>query len=85
VLERVVSGNVKTLQDALDEDKEVKWQRALRDAAALFTLLTGWPLLAIARPAGYLAGVAQGRIEPTSELDLARGVITGAASPESKQ
>lgn len=59
-------------------------QKAVRDAAALITVTTGLPAMTLARPVGYAAGVAQGRIEPTSAADLARGLITGTASPESK-
>jgi hypothetical protein len=38
----------------------------------------------VARPLGYLAGVDQGTISPTSTADAARGLVTGVASPESK-
>jgi len=38
----------------------------------------------VARPLGYLAGVQQGTISPTSTADMARGLATGAASPASK-
>ena len=60
-------------------------QKAVRDVAAAATLITGLPIYAGARPLGYLAGMAGGNIEPTSPVDLARGVVTGTASPESKQ
>jgi GNAT superfamily N-acetyltransferase len=60
-------------------------QKAVRDVAALVTVTTGLPAMTLARPVGYGAGVAQGRIEPTSAADAARGLVTGTASPESKQ
>jgi hypothetical protein len=60
-------------------------QKAVRDVAAAATLITGLPVYAGARPLGYLAGLADDRIEPTSPVDLARGLATGTASPESKQ
>mgnify|MGYP006921293764 CR=1 FL=1 len=60
-------------------------QKAARDVAAAATLITGLPIYGLQRPIGYLAGIAGGDIEPTSPVDLARGVITGTASPESKQ
>lgn len=60
-------------------------QKAVRDVAAAATLITGLPFYAAARPVGYLLGVAQGKIDPTGPVDLARGVVTGTASPESKQ
>jgi hypothetical protein len=60
-------------------------QKAIRDTAAAATMLTGLPFYAAARPGGYAAGVAQGRIEPTSPADAVRGAITGTASADSKQ
>jgi hypothetical protein len=33
---------------------------------------------------GYLAGIADDKIEPTSFADLARGLVTGVPSPESR-
>jgi len=48
------------------------------------SIATGLPAVAIARPLGYLAGVEQGKIEPTSAVDMARGLITGTPSPTSK-
>jgi hypothetical protein len=59
-------------------------QKAVRDVAAAATLLTGLPIYGAARPLGYLAGVADDRIEPTGPIDFARGLVTGTASPESK-
>lgn len=84
IVERAVVGNIQTAAEVFDEDKQVRWQRALRDAAAGLTLLTGLPLLPLARPVGYAAGVAQDKIEPTSPVDAARGLITGTASPDSR-
>ncbi|PZP11560.1 MAG: hypothetical protein DI607_10525, partial [Sphingomonas hengshuiensis] len=60
-------------------------QKAVRDSAAALTMLTGLPIYAIARPAGYLAGVADRHIVPTGDLDMARGLLTGTASPESRR
>ncbi|MCH9839234.1 hypothetical protein K0U83_26470 [bacterium] len=60
-------------------------QKAVRDVAAAATMITGLPIYGVARPIGYLAGLAGGNIEPTGPIDLARGVVTGTASPESKQ
>lgn len=59
-------------------------QKAVRDVAAAATLLTGLPFYAAARPVGYAAGVAQGKIEPTDAVDAVRGTVTGTASKESK-
>lgn len=60
-------------------------QKAVRDTAAAATLLTGLPIYAAARPIGYAAGMADDRIEPTGPIDLTRGLVTGTASPQSKQ
>ena len=60
-------------------------QKAVRDVAAAATMITGLPIYGVARPIGYLAGIAGGSIEPTGPVDLARGLVTGTASPESKQ
>jgi hypothetical protein len=59
-------------------------RKAIRDVASLVSLATGLPLVAAARPAGYLADVAQDKVDPTSALDAARGVVTGTPSPASK-
>lgn len=60
-------------------------QKAIRDVATLVSVATGIPVYAAARPLGYAAGVADNRIDPTSPVDLTRGLVTGTASPESKQ
>ena len=57
---------------------------SVRDVATLLTLLTGLPVSAVARPLGYLAGMSDYRVNPTSGADMARGLVTGVASPESK-
>lgn len=59
-------------------------QKAVRDVATAATLITGLPIFTVGRPLGYLAGMADDRIEPTGPADLARGLVTGTASPESK-
>jgi hypothetical protein len=58
--------------------------RTVRDVASLVSIATGLPALAVARPLAYLAGVDAGQISPTSPADAARGLVTGTASPESK-
>ena len=60
-------------------------QKAVRDVSALITVATGLPAMTAARPLGYAAGLAQGKIEPTGPVDAARGLVTGTASPKSKQ
>lgn len=60
-------------------------RKAVRDVATLIAMSVGIPATAIARPLGYLADVEQGRVEPTSPADAARGAVTGVASPDSKR
>jgi hypothetical protein len=84
LLESALGGNVQTVSEILDSDKEVNARRAVRDAATLVSVFTGLPAYAVARPAGYLAGIADDKIEPTGPLDVARGLVTGVASPDSK-
>jgi hypothetical protein len=59
--------------------------KAIRDVSSLLSMLTGLPFRAAARPVGYLAGVADDSVDPTSAADAARGVVTGVASKESRQ
>lgn len=37
----------------------------------------------VAKPVGYMAGIDQGKTNPTSQADILRGLVTGVASPES--
>ena len=60
-------------------------QKAVRDVATLISVATGLPAMLVARPIGYLTGVADNRIKPTGPADAARGIATGTASPESKR
>lgn len=65
--------------------EEVSARKAVRDVATLISMTTGLPAYAIARPVGYMTGVAEERIAPTGPLDNVRGLVTGTPSPESKQ
>ncbi len=81
LLESAVSSPASVYKAIVEEGSA---QKAARDVAAAATLITGLPIYAAARPVGYLAGMADGRIEPTGPVDLARGLVTGVASPESR-
>jgi hypothetical protein len=81
VLESAVAAPQNVYKAIVDEGSA---QKAVRDMSALITLATGLPAMTLARPLGYAAGVAQGKIEPTGPVDAARGLVTGTASPESK-
>lgn len=72
-----------SIYKAMAEDG--KASRAIRDTLTLISIVTGIPVAALGKPLGYAADVAQGRIEPTGPLDAARGVISGAASQDSKR
>ena len=82
VLESAVGAPASVYKAIVDDASA---QKAVRDASALITVMTGLPAMTAARPLGYLAGVADERIEPTGPVDAARGLVTGTASPESKQ
>lgn len=60
-------------------------RRDVRDTATMLGMLTNLPLGWFGRPAGYLKDVADGKVEPTGPVDLARGLLTGTPSPESKK
>lgn len=81
LLESAVSSPASVYKAIVDDGNA---QKAVRDVAAAATLITGLPIYAAARPVGYLAGVVDERIEPTGPVDLARGLMTGTASPESR-
>jgi hypothetical protein len=72
-----------SVYEAAANDKSA--QKAVRDVATLISLTTGLPANAIARPVGYVAGMADDKINPTGPADTARGLVTGIASPKSKQ
>jgi hypothetical protein len=62
-----------------------KFNRAdVRNVLTLLGLVSGLPLVPLAKPLGYAADVANGDVEPTGPLDAARGATTGAPSPGSK-
>lgn len=72
-------------QDIIDEFEDKSARKAIVDVASFLTLITGLPFIVPARSAAYAVGVETGEIEPTDELDYARGLVTGSASEASKQ
>jgi hypothetical protein len=58
--------------------------KTVRDVATLLTLATGLPASGSVRPLAFATEVASGRAAPTGPVDVARGAITGTASPASK-
>lgn len=59
-------------------------RRDVRDLMNMLGIISGTPIGALGRPVSYGVGVAQGDIEPTGPVDVARGLVTGAPSPESR-
>ncbi|MBV5338144.1 MAG: hypothetical protein J0665_01105 [Deltaproteobacteria bacterium] len=53
---------------------------AVKDTLAAIGMVTGLPAGALGRPLGYLAGMEDGKYEPSGPLDLTRGLITGMRS-----
>ena len=76
-------GTVKTAINIVDEDRDITGKN-VRDVLTLLSLITGIPLTVLGRPIGYAVDVESGKIDPTSEADYVRGLITGKASPESR-
>jgi len=54
-------------------------RKAVRDLIDLLGLLTGLPVGAFKRPAGYLADVYDGNEEPDDALEATRGLVSGRA------
>jgi hypothetical protein len=59
--------------------------RAVKDVATAVSIATGLPAHWAGRPASYLTGIIEGDINPTGFGDFTRGLVTGVASPESKE
>jgi len=64
-----------SIYQAMSEEGHSK--RAVRDVLTLLGLVTGLPLGAFGRPAGYLADVADGVAQPETAGDVARGLLSG--------
>jgi hypothetical protein len=74
----------RAILDVVSEDKEVTGQD-VKDVMTLISLTTGIPVTLLGRPVSYLVDVNRGKVEPTSTVDLMRGLITGTATKESKK
>jgi hypothetical protein len=83
-LEGASIGVVKAGINIVDPDKEVTGKN-VRDILTLISLATGIPVTVLGRPIGYAIDVERGKIEPTSEADYIRGLVTGKASESSRQ
>ena len=56
----------------------------VKDVITLLSLVTGVPLTVLGKPIGYAMDVESGKINPTSDGDYVRGLITGRASEGSR-
>jgi len=74
----------RAILDVVSEGKEVTGQD-VKDVMTLISLSTGVPVTILGRPVSYLVDVNRGKVEPTSTVDLMRGLITGTATKESKK
>lgn len=72
-----------SIYKAIAEDGSGK--RAIRDTLTLVSIATGIPVAALGKPLGYLSDIGQNKVEPTGGVDLARGLVSGAASSDSKR
>lgn len=82
VLEAATVGTVRTGINIV-QNGEVSGKN-IRDVLVLMSLITGIPLTVLGRPIGYAVDVESGKIDPTSEVDYVRGLITGKASSASR-
>lgn len=69
---------------AMDPERDLRGQD-IKDAATLLSLLLGIPLTAPARPASYGFDMATGQVQPSGAVDAARGLVTGAVAPGTRQ
>ncbi|MGV8953875.1 MAG: hypothetical protein ACOH2M_22445 [Cypionkella sp.] len=56
--------------------------RAVADGITALGLITGIPTGQLAKSAGYLVGIGEGKSEPQNALDVARGVMSGRDGTE---
>jgi hypothetical protein len=59
----------------LEDDGSAR--KATVEMLNLTSLLTGIPVAGVKRPAGYLAGVAAGEIQPEDPIDVVKGILSG--------
>lgn len=76
MLESGVKGSVENVM-RISQGKDVSGKKAIRDTLSLVGLLTGMPVLPLAKPLGYLSDVQEGKADPSGPIDFTRGLITG--------
>jgi len=83
MLEASTVGVSKAVINVLDDDREVTGKN-VRDVLTMLSLVTGVPLSVVGRPIAYEVDEERGQINPESELDYVRGLLTGKASEGSR-
>jgi hypothetical protein len=68
---------------AMFEDGSIK--KGLKDTLTVMSVLFGVPVSVLGRPAGYLADMSEGKVEPDNPLDFARGMVSGQGREEERQ
>ena len=76
LLETATVGAVKNAKRVLSGE-DLNKKVAARDTLSAIGLLTGFPVLPLSRPIGYVVDVNEGDAEPTGPIDFTRGLITG--------
>lgn len=64
-----------SVYQAIFEDGSKK--KAVKDALSCIGMLTGVPVLPVAKPTGYLIDVLEGKASPSGPIDFTRGLISG--------
>ncbi len=77
-LEAATVGSVRTAINLIDPEKELTGKN-IKDSLTLLSLITGIPFSAAGKPIGYAYDVERGKIEPESEYDYFRSLLTGKA------
>lgn len=73
----------KSIYDVIVNDGSLK--KAVKDSLTMIGLLTGVPLGALGRPAGYLIDWEEGKVEPENVIDITRGLASGKGREEERQ
>jgi hypothetical protein len=89
LLESAVKAPASVYKAAMEEGDK---SRAFKDSMSFLTAITAIiptvptiPFTVLSSRGGYAIDVAEGDVEPTDELDYARGLVTGSASEASRQ
>jgi hypothetical protein len=77
------SGAAFSAYKAMFEDGSIK--KGLKDTLTVISVLFGVPVSVLGRPAGYIADMTEGKVEPDNPLDLLRGLVSGQGREEERQ